>query len=283
MTLSETEHAREQEVLYHLLEGHFLVDGQPLGILPQSYRQTMVIEQLFGKQMLLTYPSGLPGMSYCRAHEICGHQIHFGFRKKNLIVYAQYRDAISELIPPGVFGTPEDFDLPASLVQNCVHWLNLHTGVLEIRPGESKWTRKSSHWNLDFHARIAQRRTSTLLDPHSSLSKRIAKIFDKFEHHSRLTVFQPLKGRLSVELRRMELSFWVGKDDILECRELKAQIDQNQDAGTWYGLDSKLVLRDTLSHSNRSILIPMGDLTFQKNGFHARSTLSPALTMGGLL
>jgi hypothetical protein len=43
------------------------------------------------------------------------------------------RDTTLELIPPQVFGTLEHFDLSVSLVDNCVHWLDLRTRVIEIK------------------------------------------------------------------------------------------------------------------------------------------------------
>jgi hypothetical protein len=72
-------------------------------------------------------------MTHMLAFDVYGHQIHLGFRNQVLIVQACVRGTILELVPPEVFGDGSDFDLPTSLVENCLHWLDLWTGVLEVR------------------------------------------------------------------------------------------------------------------------------------------------------
>ncbi|KAB8287403.1 hypothetical protein EYC80_010107 [Monilinia laxa] len=79
---------------------------------------------------------------------------------------------------------------------------------------------------------------------------------------------EPIQGFLSVEMRHLELSFFVNEKKLLECRELHAEIDPNQDAGTLYGLLSKIVLRDRVNHERRSIIIPLGELSYKRCGVH---------------
>ncbi|KAL9633457.1 MAG: hypothetical protein Q9164_004691 [Protoblastenia rupestris] len=268
LTVHGTYQKKQQTIHYHLLQGHLLVDGQLVAKLPPEHRGSLIIEQLFGKQSLLTYPSGLYGMSYTLAFKVNGYQVHIGVRNNSLIVQALARDTLLELIPREIFGNSSNFDLPSSLVGTCVHWLNLRTGIMEIRQQPDIWTSKPSNWRLDFHARTACRRTSFLVDPHSPTFQQIARTFDRFEDSGRLTVFQPEKGNLSVELRRLELSFFVNKRNLLECRQLRSEIDPDQDAGTWYGLNSKLVMRDATNPRQRSVLVPMGSISYQRNGCH---------------
>ena len=267
-TVDPTPQTMQQTVHYHCLEGHLLVDGQPLGKLPAEHRKSVILEQLFGNQSLLTYPSGLPGMTYVLAIRMCGYQIHLGFRNKNLIIRACVRDTVLELIPREVFGGPSNLDLPASLVENCAHWLDLNTGIMEIRQQPNIWTFKQSNWLLDFNTRLAKRRTVTLVDPQSPLFQRVARIFDRFEYRQQLTVFQPARKPLSVELRRLELSFFVNTRNLLESLQLQSEIDPDQDAGTWYGLNSKLVLRDPINPRQRSLIVPIGSVSYKRNGLH---------------
>lgn len=67
-----------QTIHFHLLEGHFFVGGKPINKLPASYRNSVVLEELFGDESLLTWPSNLPGMEYQLAINKKGHQIHLG-------------------------------------------------------------------------------------------------------------------------------------------------------------------------------------------------------------
>jgi hypothetical protein len=257
-----------QVVHYNFVEGHLLVDGKPLGRLPLDIRESEDVKELFGNQHLLTFPSSLSGMSHVMATRMRGNEVHFGLRGKSVVIRALVRDSLLEYVPRGVFTDSDNFDLPSGLIENCVHWLNLRTRRLEIRRKPVIWKTRQSDWILDVSNRRAQRNRVVLVDPHSDLCKRVAEIFRHFEDPQRLTVFQPAIGRLSVEMRHLELSFFVNKSNLLECRELNAEIDPNQDAGTLYGFLSKIVLRDVANPERRSIITPLGQLTYKLHGMH---------------
>ena len=122
-----------QVVYYNFVEGHLLVDGKTLGVLPRSIRESEDIKELFGTQHLLTFPSSLEGMSHLLATPIPGHQIHVGLRGKNVVIQALTRDGVLEYVPRRVFVNKNSFDLPLGLIENCVHWLNLRSRRLKIR------------------------------------------------------------------------------------------------------------------------------------------------------
>ena len=257
-----------QVVHYNFVEGHLLVDGKPLGKLPRDIRESEDVKELFGNQHLLTFPSSLSGMSHVMATRVRGHEVHFGLRGENVVIRAHTRDGLLEYVPRCVFMGNDSFDLPASLMENCVHWLNLHSGRLEIRRKPAIWKTRRNDWILDVLNHRAWRNRVYLVDPHSDLCKRVADIFRHFEDPQRLTVFQPTMGKLSVELRHLELSFFVNRDGLLQCRELHAEIDPNQDAGTLYGFESKIVLRDVANIEQRSIITALGSLTYKRHGMH---------------
>ncbi|CAG8973686.1 hypothetical protein HYALB_00002252 [Hymenoscyphus albidus] len=252
-----------QTIHFHLLEGYFLVGGKPINKLPASYRNSVVLEELFGNESLLTYPSNLPGMEYMLAVNKRGHQIHLGSRQGTIFVKALVFNRVLEHIPRGVFRSSKSFDLPYNLIDDCIHWLDTATGRIEIRPNTNIWKYKPSNWIIEFHQRKAYRRQSQLLDPQSPLFQRVARLFRYFEYQSHLTVYQPEKGTLSVELRRLELSFSVNKRGLLESRQLRSEFDPDQDPGTWYGLMSAIVLRgvtagwDNIPLKTRSIIVPI--------------------------
>ena len=265
-----------QVVHYNYVEGHLLVDGKSLGRLPQDIRESEHVKELFGNQHLLTFPSSLSGMSHVMATRTLGHEIHFGLRGRSVVIQALTWNGLLEYVPRSVFMNNDSFDLPSGLVENCVHWLNIHSKRLEIRRKPAIWKTRQSDWILDVSSRRAQRRGVFLVDPHSDLCKLVAGIFRHFDDPQRLTIFQPVTGRLSVELRHLELSFFVNRRSLLECRELRAEIDPNQDAGTLYGFESKIVLRDVANIERRSIITALGQLTYKRHGMHvavwARST-----------
>jgi len=257
-----------QVVHYNFVEGHLLVDGKPLGRPPLAIIESADVKELFGNQHLLTFPSSLSDMSHVMATRIRGNEVHFGLRGKSVVIRALLRNSLLEYVPRRVFMDNDNFDLPSGLIENCTHWLNLRTRCLEIRRKPILWKTRKSDWILDVPNRRAQRNRVVLVDPNSDLCKRVARIFRHFEDPQRLTVFQPAIGRLSVEMRHLELSFFVNKSNLLECRELRAEIDPNQDAGTLYGFQSKIVLRDVANIERRSIITAMGQLTCKRHGMH---------------
>lgn len=267
LEVAKTEVMRRQIVRYHILEGHLLIDGKPLGKLPSEYRQSPVLNELFGEQNLLTFPSGLPGMSYRLALNMSGNEVHLGFRGTSMIIRMRKNHIIYEHIDRSIFGTLNDFDLPADLVDKCVHWLDLKTGRLECRRKPKIWTSRESNWTLEVKRKICHRRQSMLVDPHSEVFKKIANLFTHFEYPRFLTLFQG-GNTLNVLLKRLELQFFVNTKGLLESFQLGSEFDPNQDAGTWYGLRSKIVLRDTKNHQNRSIIVPMGSISIERSGIH---------------
>jgi hypothetical protein len=83
-----------------------------------------------------------------------------------------------------------------------------------------------------------------------------------------LTVYQPLKGSLVVEIKSMDLIFRVNRQKLLHCQQLGSEIDPNQDPGTFYGLYSMIILQDASNPSQRSLLTTLGPMIYRRNGVH---------------
>ena len=275
---SRTEGLREQSIHFHLLEGTLLIDGQPLGRLPDEYTKQGFFGQIFGNRVFRTFPSSIPGMSHQFASLFEEHQIHFGFRDGTPFMRARLpHNKILELVPPNIFLSriPTDApDLPLPLVNDCAHWLDLNTHCIEIRPLASMWRPKLSNWTIDLRKNRAFRRKSLLVDPRSPIFNQIASISEPFEIRSNMTVFQPEWNNISLHLPGLELSFRVNAEGLLESRQLRAVIDNDQDAGTLYGIESKLVLRDSVVPAERSIIVAMGPATIENNGAHVHVRIS---------
>jgi hypothetical protein len=254
---------------YHLVGGALLLDGKPVEReLPAQVRHADATARLFPNQRLIVYPSNLPGMTYKVAFEVEGQEVHFGFRQGELIIRVWGQTGLWEYIPSEVLERNDTFDLPASLIDGCVHWLDLRTNIIEVRRVPRIWRSVSSNWNINLNTGIANRRRSMLLDPGSNLFHHFASVFRGFEDPRHITVYQPARYPLAVELRRYELTFFVNPSGFLECPQLRAEVDENQDAGTWYGLSSKLVLRDVQIPCERSVIVPLAPLTVRRKGIH---------------
>ncbi|CAF9942696.1 MAG: hypothetical protein ALECFALPRED_009917 [Alectoria fallacina] len=267
----------EQTVHFDILDGTLLIDSQPLGRLPDEYTKQVFFHQIFGNRVFRIYPSSIPGMSYQLASLFEGHQIHFGFRDGVPFMRARLPNRTLELVLPSVFlsRAPGDTpDLPLPLINDCVHWLDLATHSIEIRPFTTMWRSKPGNWIINLRTSEAHRRFSLLVDPRSSIFDRIASIIEPFERRSRMIVFQPQRNNISLHLPSLELSFRVNREGLLESQQLRAVIDSDQDAGTLHGIESKLVLRDSIVPEDRSIVVAMGPATIEKNGPHVRIGIS---------
>lgn len=178
-------------------------------------------------------------------------------------------------------------DLPEVLIEGHAHWLNLSTSVLEIRPLDKLWESSSENWNVDCtpgRHRMRKGRgllvdirsptwtmVSNLLKPLDSPQNLIIAIspVDTNQPHSPL--------RLSVEIPRYGLSFYVDEDGDLQSRNIRDMVyDENQSIGTMFGLVNQLVLRPKSRDARadglvpRCALIPEGDISFQMNDHHVR-------------
>ncbi|KAI0878565.1 hypothetical protein GGS24DRAFT_517708 [Hypoxylon argillaceum] len=255
-----------ERIHFNYIEGHVLVNGKPRSKLPLNIANDDAVKSVFGNQHLLIYPSRKPGMPYRLIRLEEGHEVHFGVRDQHAVIratrynYKLRKPETWEFIPRWRLSISGKFDLPDELVQNCGHWLNINTQCLEIRRGAQNtsafWNTRPRDWVLNVPGRTATRGGSHLVDPQSEPNK--------------LTVFQPQhhSGRLTVELKHLDLHFEVNQNKLLQCQQLNAEIDPNQDPGTWYGLRSKIVMRETNSQS-RSIIVPLGELNVRRHSDYA--------------
>ena len=279
MSESRRSYIYKQTVHYNIIEGHLLIDGKLCGKLPLEISNSETVKELFGKKHLLAYPSSQPGMTHRLANHIFYQQIHFGIRNGQVVIRACGNDLL-EYIPRQVFaGQGKCIDLPSELVEKCFHWINLDTGRLEIRRMPNIWKKRQRDWEVDVPGRRAYRGAVNLVDPQSNVFLQVAHILQHFERPEKLTVYQPQRGKLRVELRHLDLSLRVNEDGLLECQQLKAEIDPNQDAGTWYGLESKIVLRD-ITTKKRSIIVPLGNFRSEWHDKHVKVYVQDAVGYG---
>ena len=200
---------------------------------------------------------------------------------------------IIELIPKEKL----EGDLPAVLIEGHAHWLNLSTSVLEIRPLDSLWETSSENWKIDCTTGKyrMQKGNEYLVDIRSQSWNMISSLLRPLDMPQNLLVSvspidfsQPMSSLiLSVVLPRYGLSFYVDEDGDLQSFNMRGMVyDENQSVGTLFGLVNRLVLRpkirnvDAVELVPRCILIPEGDISFQKNNHHVRveiETHGPAL------
>ncbi|KAL6161149.1 hypothetical protein ACJBU6_00280 [Exserohilum turcicum] len=259
-------------VHYNYLYGTLLIDGKEMGMLPLSYRTHPTFRHLFGTKNPIVYPSPIRDMEFVLCETIRNHhRIHLAYRKDRLVVRADQDGNFLQFIPQEIFKP----DLPMPLVENCYHWLHLCTGDVEIRqkdPWKFKlnnwWLRKFTSGQYQAIRHFKEESQTVLLEPKGLFVNSIARIFGRFEFPSQIIVFASNDGRVTVELKRMELGFFVNSRGLLESSRLGAIIPQNQDCGTWYGLSNKILIQSTTNYRQRSILVPLGDFKVSRDELH---------------
>ena len=176
-------------------------------------------------------------------------QVHFSLRGSDLVIRVQHKDKndLLQLVPPDKL----KWDLPIVLIEDHVHWLNLSTSIIEIRPLKNLWEQSDENWRIDCadgKYRVYKGRQS-LVDMRSQTWDMVSSLLKGLDAPEHLVVTTSTTGmspapRLSVALPRHGLSFFVNSDGDLESDDFKEMVyDENQDIGTLFGLVDRLVLR----------------------------------------
>ncbi|KAL4070198.1 hypothetical protein V8B97DRAFT_545635 [Scleroderma yunnanense] len=134
------------KVYFDILDGSLLVDGKAVRTLPRIIQENTLFMTIFRNRVVDVMPSDMSGMDYATRGLISGHRVYFRMAGDKLIIRAkgQHCDDIFELIPPQKLKD----DLPAVLIANHTHWLNLSTGSVEFRPHNKRWQSLSDNWHI---------------------------------------------------------------------------------------------------------------------------------------
>ncbi|KAG1751783.1 hypothetical protein EDB19DRAFT_1893122 [Suillus lakei] len=255
-----------QTIHLDMLTARLLVDGKPLTRLPDCFLQHPSYIALFGHQVFDVFPAKIPGLEFVYKVVIHGSQLESQYKNGHLL----------ELIPPGKL----ELDIPALLVKDHVHWLNLDTCAIEFRPKERMWEPSDKNWVLQFAEggqSVAQRQQGqiTLFDIRSHAFHMIANTLSPLENSQYLIVTRNADV-VEVDLPRFGLSFFIDKDGELHSRNQRDMVvDEDQSTGTMLGLVNQLVLRpkDRQSYGGRRVIIPQGDVVVEPSGYHIQATI----------
>lgn len=265
-------------VHFNYLDGFLLLDSKPVGGLPMKIRLSPVVQRLFGNAPLRTIASKRSGMPYQLVNSYKGNEVHFGIRhggtsSEAVVVQLTSSWVTVEFVPREVFSTDRAFDLPMKLRDElCVHFINYTTGCLEVRPLSRFWNSKPQDWVINLRTRTGQRKANggiyRLLSRESGIGRSFVQSFEHFERPEGLLAYMTPRGRLQVDVSRFELTFFVNTKGLLQDNKSNMEFDEDQDAGTFHGLLSKIVLRDVKDPSKRSIMVPLSDPEYRLCGPH---------------
>ena len=250
-----------QSVHYDILRGKLLVDGRRLGRLPDKCTEQQLYRKIFGTCILDVVAADEAGMSYTTTRLLFQCKVYFGFADDSLLIRIKTGDRYLEAVPSHVFSG----DFPAEFVNEYLHWLDLDTGVLELRPIAKLWLSTPGNWQLTLKQKprcmfLGER---LLADPRSLTCTQINEILSPIESKEFIHVTISGDHEFQVDLPRFRLRFLV-KNGLLECPELGTVVSQSQNIGTFCGLKNKLVMHglgNDFSDSQLSVLIPYGKIT----------------------
>ncbi|KAL0253421.1 hypothetical protein SLS55_010400 [Diplodia seriata] len=261
---------------YDILSGTVLLNGRRIGRLPPQYMSAPLYSRVFGSRILNVAQSNRPGMEYMAVKEINEHKVHLDMRNGELIIEADVGERRLRLVPPGILAP----DLPISLTEGFVHWMDLRSNDIEFRPLESPWDHPERAWKLHFGGKenscmgIGNKR---LVDRESPLGTTILDILQALESRHRIVICS-VSGGVEVEVPRMRLTFTVNGDGRLESKQLRGVVDPEQGIGCLFGLRNMLVFQNLGLHPNtpqRSVVIPYGQTAVSRYGDHSRVTIDP--------
>ncbi|KAK7056950.1 hypothetical protein VNI00_002668 [Paramarasmius palmivorus] len=256
-----------QQVHINLLNSQLLVDGQPLSRLPRGVTNNESYARIFGEAILEIVPSDSlePDMQFATSQPIAGNQV----TADTLVIRSRREGQRFELIPAHRLKG----DLPTFLIEDYAHWLNMSTGVIELRPLDNPWETCSDNWRICVRQSCMWKPYSAtslsqlrLIDVRSRTAAMITKRVSSLENQHYITVTYSVDGGLSVYLPRYRLSFHL-EDGNLACDSFPDMVvDCNQSAGVFIGLCNQMVLcpKSGGKGSHREVLVPIGQVYFQQ-------------------
>lgn len=269
----------KQQFIVHIdyVFGDFLIDGLPMGHLPDSITKLPLFQRIFGSTTFDVQPRD---RVFSTLQPYNG--FHYTFREhstEGVAVQEISTECTKLLIPHTVMADI----VPYLLAQNFSHWFNPNDNTIEFRPkrfSEANFvTEDGIEYKLDLDScRLLHVKSKRfLLDVRSSSFRKIAALLRRLEQRQYINVVmdEPLKAR--AELVRMNLNFIIdcSKDRSeyrIESNEFGGmQVSLTQNIGTLFGLRFGLVLESTNeSMENRLVIMPHGKFNVDRSYHHVQ-------------
>ncbi|CAE7560992.1 unnamed protein product [Symbiodinium sp. CCMP2592] len=269
----------------HVLDGSFLVDGQPVGCLPKEITDSDVYRQLFGNSVL-EVQLGVDGGYMTNALH---HGGVFGFKLDSkvgvVITEDRQRDDGSwvqaALVPRDAFR----HDVPGDLVDGHSHWLVDSEAAVYFRPMRANdptfaagCTECGAKYILDLKGQTVRNTTTNacMIDIQSNTFQELfERTFRRIAPQDRVHVYAGDPAPM-IFLPSLRLRFYVCQKDgdaQIRCHELGGTVAEDQSLGTLVGLEHGLALE---TKHTKSLLLPHAAVTRCSSGSHCEVTLDLA-------
>ena len=276
MTASQRD--REPVVVhFNLLTAELLVNGSPLTRLPREFENHPAYFKIFGRKSLEVMPSTMRGMRFSSKKSYAGCLLHFGMLNDELLLHATQNGQEYDLIPSNVFQNK----FPIAFVNNIVHWYNHKSKTVEFRSDTDPWLSSTENWRLmrvERSWRLAKDR-SVLLGLPSNCAQSFSQILSQLEEPDRLhMIYHEASCLLEIDLPRLQIAFhFHSGTSVVHSRQFRGMsIDPHQGIDTLVGLRSKLTLKGVTGSQDRIVLVPDGQVIYQKTDDHVEVSIEKA-------
>ena len=197
--------------------------------------------------------------------------MHIGARDGQIVIRAQRDGQIFEILPNDIFAD----DFSSHFKNDYVHWLNLKTRRIELRPLHSFWQSSVTNWTLHLCSDgepFMQLGTNRLLNRSSRAHTFLVSSLGSIETEEYIQVQCSHNNEIEAYLPRYKLRFSLNGSGSILSHELHGQVDPDQTLGTLVGLRTKLILVDWNRQnqgSQRQVLVPFGDVEIDGRSQHA--------------
>ncbi|KAK6601220.1 hypothetical protein H4I96_06561 [Botrytis cinerea] len=241
-------------VHYNTLTGRLLVHGSPLLYLPAD----ILARESYGWNFQAKESSKItPYISADKPYQK---------NSNSLLIRAIKRGKVYDFIPSGIIAGL----IPESFINDFVHWYHHDKEEVEFRPIVSPWISSKDNWRLVSEGpkwKLIHDNNDKVVDPSSATAKSICKIFGVLDNVlNQNVVYSPIKNDLSILLPRLRISFFIrNMSDSIESHQFRGiQVDEQQFIGILVGLESKFTLRSSDGSEDRLVLVPNGQIIFEK-------------------
>ncbi|XP_047146832.1 uncharacterized protein LOC124819357 isoform X1 [Hydra vulgaris] len=171
----------------NVLSGKFLVDGNPVGRLPDTITKSSVYQRIFGEHVFDVQPSAEQFSTFISVHNFQGSRFLFSNRTHGQVVVERSRSGNEyELIPSDVFNGL----FPNHFINKYSHWLCKNTNIIYFRPvrfdDDNFFNAKSEehfpyHFNVENKTLYDLQRKRYLVDINSNTFKEVYSCLNRLE------------------------------------------------------------------------------------------------------
>ncbi|KAL9651875.1 hypothetical protein ABK040_000221 [Willaertia magna] len=264
---------KDNLIILHLdsLRGALLINGSPIGRLPESITNHQDYNRIFGNHVFEVQP-GSSDNTFVTVHKSHGSIFRFSLNTaEDNISIVEIRDGVEyTLFSHSHFVNHNNQDLPSILIDNYSHWFDSSNNTILFRPIsfiDSSFT-KDIFYQFDLTTREIKEMSSNryLIDINSNIFKEIyLKILKRLELKNYIHMFINNDNKITIDLPLKNLHFTLENNN-LKSIEYGMKVSNQWNIKTLIGINNGIILVDEDPQSTRQLLLmPFGKVKIVEN------------------